>query len=95
MGLWAGVRRRFARGFPALLSTFYRPTALFRPSAETGELGFEPRQTDPESVVLPLHHSPKTLAQDKRRKIEVKIKALRRAAPCGPGGHFFACSLLI
>ena len=24
-----------------------------------GELGFEPRLTDPESVVLPLHHSPK------------------------------------
>ena len=25
---------------------------------ETGELGFEPRLTDPESVVLPLHQSP-------------------------------------
>ena len=25
---------------------------------ETGELGFEPRQADPESAVLPLHHSP-------------------------------------
>lgn len=25
----------------------------------TGDLGFEPRQTDPESVVLPLHQSPK------------------------------------
>jgi hypothetical protein len=24
-----------------------------------GELGFEPRQTESESVVLPLHHSPK------------------------------------
>lgn len=23
-----------------------------------GVLGFEPRQTDPESVVLPLHHTP-------------------------------------
>jgi hypothetical protein len=23
-----------------------------------GELGFEPRQTESESVVLPLHHSP-------------------------------------
>ncbi len=23
-----------------------------------GGLGFEPRQTDPESVVLPLHHPP-------------------------------------
>src|SRR5580704_5956059 len=28
-----------------------------------GELGFEPRQTESESVVLPLHHSPK-LSQD-------------------------------
>ena len=26
----------------------------------TGELGFEPRQADPESAVLPLHHSPKS-----------------------------------
>src|SRR5262245_3564506 len=27
----------------------------------TGVLGFEPRQTDPESVVLPLHYTPKQL----------------------------------
>ena len=27
-----------------------------------GELGFEPRQTESESVVLPLHHSPKLLS---------------------------------
>ena len=27
-----------------------------------GELGFEPRQTESESVVLPLHHSPKSLS---------------------------------
>ena len=26
--------------------------------SSTGELGFEPRLTDPESVVLPLHYSP-------------------------------------
>src|SRR6266436_2665518 len=26
-----------------------------------GELGFEPRQTESESVVLPLHHSPRFL----------------------------------
>src|SRR5436309_1663117 len=25
---------------------------------QAGELGFEPRQADPESAVLPLHHSP-------------------------------------
>ena len=28
---------------------------------EVGLLGFEPRKTGPESVVLPLHHSPKSL----------------------------------
>ena len=27
---------------------------------KTGDLGFEPRLTDPESVVLPLHQSPKS-----------------------------------
>jgi hypothetical protein len=27
---------------------------------QAGELGFEPRLTDPESVVLPLHYSPST-----------------------------------
>jgi hypothetical protein len=26
---------------------------------KSGELGFEPRQADPESAVLPLHHSPR------------------------------------
>ena len=30
-----------------------------RPKKEAGVLGFEPRQTDPESVVLPLHYTPK------------------------------------
>jgi hypothetical protein len=33
----------------------HRPASTF---IHTGELGFEPRQTDPESVVLPLHYSP-------------------------------------
>jgi hypothetical protein len=28
------------------------------PKEQTGVLGFEPRQTDPESVVLPLHYTP-------------------------------------
>src|SRR2546423_7830328 len=27
-----------------------------------GELGFEPRQTESESVVLPLHHSPRIVS---------------------------------
>ena len=34
-----------------------------------GELGFEPRQTESESVVLPLHHSP---------KLPSNLKSLRR-----------------
>src|SRR5690349_16078920 len=38
----------FERGFPVL-------------GKRTGELGFEPRQADPESAVLPLHHSPKSI----------------------------------
>src|ERR1700686_4888914 len=32
---------------------------LARRSHLAGELGFEPRQTESESVVLPLHHSPR------------------------------------
>src|ERR1700676_2701949 len=32
---------------------------LLRLTALAGELGFEPRQTESESVVLPLHHSPR------------------------------------
>jgi hypothetical protein len=41
-------------------STAFRAVGLFRSLA--GEPGFEPRQTESESVVLPLHHSPpKTL----------------------------------
>src|SRR6266542_3170204 len=35
-----------------------REGPLLRPYREAGELGFEPRQADPESAVLPLHHSP-------------------------------------
>jgi integrase len=31
-----------------------------RDGGKAGDLGFEPRQTDPESVVLPLHQSPNT-----------------------------------
>ena len=39
----------------------------------TGELGFEPRQTDPESVVLPLHHSPSSA--DSRSSVEAHASA--------------------
>src|SRR5579872_1626138 len=34
-----------------------QPLILLR-LRKAGELGFEPRQADPESAVLPLHHSP-------------------------------------
>ena len=36
-------------------------SAAYATKAKTGELGFEPRQADPESAVLPLHHSPNNL----------------------------------
>ena len=36
-----------------------RAGTLFWPLAKTGGLGFEPRQTDSESAVLPLHHPPR------------------------------------
>src|SRR5258706_6706568 len=39
---------------------------------KTGDLGFEPRQTDPESVVLPLHQSPITACHYKTLKSLVK-----------------------
>jgi hypothetical protein len=35
-----------------------KTTNDFNLSLLAGELGFEPRQTESESVVLPLHHSP-------------------------------------
>src|SRR5438105_4276917 len=41
-----------ANGTPKLLHSGESPPV------QAGELGFEPRLTDPESVVLPLHHSP-------------------------------------
>ena len=41
---------------------------------EAGELGFEPRQADPESAVLPLHHSPKDFFKLGGLENSVKIK---------------------
>ena len=41
---------------------------------EAGELGFEPRQADPESAVLPLHHSPKDFFKLGGLENGVKIK---------------------
>ncbi len=37
-----------------------KPIHVIEGTEKTGEQGFEPRLTDPESVVLPLHYSPKT-----------------------------------
>ena len=37
---------------------FFKLTYNFSELFLAGELGFEPRQTESESVVLPLHHSP-------------------------------------
>jgi hypothetical protein len=59
-----------------------------------GELGFEPRQTESESVVLPLHHSPRCL-NNIRDLIGILAvlateqatpdKAWRRSTRLGPG----------
>src|SRR4051812_23550052 len=49
-----------------------------------GELGFEPRQTESESVVLPLHHSPRIAEQD--QGLEAPVGQLRRGIWQNPGG---------
>jgi hypothetical protein len=58
-----------------------------------GELGFEPRQTESESVVLPLHHSPKshnninalTAGCGGPRRLRKSIQAWRRSTSSIPG----------
>ena len=40
-------------------------------SDKTGELGFEPRQTAPEAVVLPLHYSPRNKEPNHCIKVQV------------------------
>ena len=52
---WA---RRRARREMGLCSTLRTAAIDWFCSKLAGELGFEPRQTESESVVLPLHHSP-------------------------------------
>src|SRR3954453_1736490 len=44
--------------------SYYTGNSGFR---KAGDLGFEPRLTDPESVVLPLHQSPKLASRWVRR----------------------------
>ena len=54
-------------GVATLLQTEQSYTTKKRPSKESrlvGLPGFEPRMTGPESVVLPLHHSPMFLFDD-------------------------------
>ena len=67
----------------------YLPKCRFR---KAGELGFEPRQADPESAVLPLHHSPKSTFKLGTRFGAVKIRQSVRGAgsvrrEAGKSGH--------
>src|SRR5439155_14568698 len=43
-----------------------------------GELGFEPRQTESESVVLPLHHSPMDYPAYSIAYLAIRVNRLRR-----------------
>src|SRR5215472_11754368 len=47
------------------------PLAGIANSGLAGEPGFEPRQTESESVVLPLHHSPTAFSEQIQYLIEV------------------------
>src|SRR5450631_4387485 len=44
-----------------------------------GELGFEPRQTESESVVLPLHHSPRYLNSTRYLRSFLAVPAMHQA----------------
>src|SRR5205823_3280765 len=62
VSLWLPLRCEMRRTDPcAILS--HPPAPSVHPSSfiQAGVLGFEPRQADPESAVLPLHHTPKAL----------------------------------
>src|SRR3954466_6621373 len=58
---------------------------------EAGELGFEPRLTESESVVLPLHHSPMLLTAASCQKLvparekPVLVELQRAVEPCDYG----------
>jgi hypothetical protein len=49
--------------------------------AVAGELGFEPRQTESESVVLPLHHSPRYLNNIRDLTGILAVVATKEATP--------------
>ncbi len=44
---------------PVRLVPLFAEAATVSGGRGTGVLGFEPRQADPESAVLPLHHTPR------------------------------------
>src|SRR5947209_5370150 len=58
---------------------FYRLT-------KAGDLGFEPRLTDPESVVLPLHQSPKAALHPTKLARKIKFSLFCRVFPL-PARH--------
>jgi hypothetical protein len=62
-----------------------------RPVRETGDPGFEPGLTDPESVVLPLHQSPKPIRPMIRRPLGAVMPRRRHArlSPCHAIWLFF------
>ena len=57
------MRRKRALRCGERLARPWTSEELREGESEAGELGFEPRQADPESAVLPLHHSPLGVAQ--------------------------------
>ena len=60
----AGLRRGGeGAGEERLRRRFFQAVASGKNERVAGELGFEPRQTESESVVLPLHHSPTSLGR--------------------------------
>src|SRR5262249_41198502 len=59
-------KRKGLAGLPQV-PCFLDVSAVFWRGKEAGELGFEPRQADPESAVLPLHHSPRGARRVARR----------------------------
>jgi hypothetical protein len=64
----------------------YTGYTYFGGKKSTGELGFEPRQADPESAVLPLHHSPKVAGNSISVAAAIlhKFPAACQICPCAP-----------
>jgi hypothetical protein len=58
------------------------------PRRKAGELGFEPRLTESESVVLPLHHSPKTSGYERDKQHALILDAMRYVTPDVQAGQY-------